>query len=137
MSTESRLALLDRHLQAENARSMDDTLATLTPDCVFEDLAMGRTYRGHDGAAEHYGLWWEAFAPTVTPERLFWTLDGHAVAETRWRGYHGGKFLAIDATGREIDVPVAIFVTFGEDDLMAGERFYYDLSTIRRQLSAG
>ena len=68
---------------------------------------------------------------------MFWTRDGHAVAETRWRGYHSGQFLAIDATGREIDVPVAIFVTFGEDDLMAGERFYYDLATIRRQLFAG
>jgi steroid delta-isomerase-like uncharacterized protein len=137
MSTESRLALLDRHLRAENERSMEDTLATLTPDCVFEDLAMGRTYTGHDGAAEYYRIWWEAFEPTVTPERLFWTQDGQAIAETRWRGWHHGTFLAIEPTRRKIDVPVAIFVTFGEDDLMAGERFYYDLATIRRQLFAG
>ena len=137
MPDESRLALLDRHLRAENARSLDETLATLTPDCVFEDLAMGRTYEGHEGAAEYYRIWWEAFAPTVTAERLHWMQEGGAVAETRWRGYHHGKFLAIDPTGREIDVPVAIFVTFGEGDLVAGERFYYDLSTIRRQLAAG
>jgi steroid delta-isomerase-like uncharacterized protein len=137
MSTKSRLDLLDRHLRAENARDMDATLETLTSDCVFEDLAMGRTYSGWDGAADYYRIWWEAFEPEITAERVFWTEDGHAVAETRWRGWHHGSFLAIEPTRRKIDVPVAIFVAFGEDDLMAGERFYYDLATIRRQLFAG
>jgi steroid delta-isomerase-like uncharacterized protein len=137
MSVDSRLALLDRHMRAENARDLDATLATLTPDCVFEDLALGHVYRGRDEAAEYYRLWWEAFAPTVVSERLFWTRDGQAIAETRWQGVHEGKWLAVDPTRRRIDVPVAIFVTFGEDDLMAGERFYYDLATIRRQISAG
>jgi steroid delta-isomerase-like uncharacterized protein len=137
MGTESRLALLDRHMRAENARRMEDTLATLTPDCVFEDLAIGRTFTGHVGAAEYYRLWWDAFQPTVTPERLYWSQDGSAAAQTRWRGYHDGEFLGIQPTNREIDVPVAIFVTFGEGDLMAGERFYYDLAGVRRQLMSG
>jgi SnoaL-like domain len=137
VSTDSRLALLERHLRAENARGMQDTLATLTPDCVLEDLALGRTYTGRCGAGDYYRIWWDAFAPTVTPERVHWTGDGEAIVEARWRGYHHGEFLAMQPTGREIDVPVAIFVTFGEDDLVAGERFYYDLATIRRQLAAG
>jgi hypothetical protein len=137
MSADPRLDVLDRHMKAENARDLEGTLATLTPGCVFEDLALGHTYRGREGAAEYYRLWWEGFAPTVIPERLYWTHDGHAIAETRWRGVHEGQWLALDPTHRRIDVPVAIFVTFGEDDLLAGERFYYDLTTIRRQISAG
>jgi steroid delta-isomerase-like uncharacterized protein len=137
MSDDSKLALLERHMQAENARDLHATLATLTPDCLFEDLALGHTYRGRDEAAEYYRLWWEAFAPTVLLERLYWTRDGQAIVETRWRGVHEGRWLAVEPTRRRIDVPVAIFVTFGEDDLMAGERFYYDLTTIRRQISAG
>ncbi len=137
MSVDPKLIVLDRHMQAENARDLDATLATLTPDCVFEDLALGRTYRGRDEAAEYYSLWWDAFAPTVLPERLYWTRDGNAIVETRWRGVHEGRWLAVEPSGRQIDVPVAIFITFGEDSLMAAERFYYDLTTIRRQLSAG
>jgi steroid delta-isomerase-like uncharacterized protein len=137
MSNASRLALLDRHLRAENAREMQATLATLSSDCVFEDLALGRTYHGRSGAADYYRLWWEGFAPTVVPERLHWTEEGNVIAETRWHGVHSGHFIGMEATGRAIDVPVAIFVTFSDDDLMAGERLYYDLTTIRRQLALG
>jgi steroid delta-isomerase-like uncharacterized protein len=137
VSKDARRALFERHLRAENARDTDDALGTLTEDCVFEDLAMGRIVTGHAGAREHYELWWRAFKPTVTPERLHWTEDGGAIAEVRWRGYHDGEFLAIKPTHREIDVPVAIFVSFGEGELVAGKRFYYDLSTLRRQLAAG
>ena len=137
MTPDSRVALLERHMQAENARDLEATLATLAPDCLFEDIALEHTYRGREEAAEYYRLWWEAFEPTVIPDRLYWTRDGQAIAETRWRGRHVGRWLAVEPTGRQIDVPVAIFVTFGEGDLLAGERFYYDLATIRRQLSAG
>ena len=137
MSHPSRLALVDRHLRAANAREMQATLATLSSDCVFEDLALGRTYQGRSGAADYYRLWWEAFAPTIAAERLHWTEDGNAIAETRWQGVHSGHFIGMDVTGRKIDVPVAVFVTFSDDDLMAGKRFYYDLTTIRRQLALG
>src|SRR5215212_7403026 len=120
MSNPSRLATLDRHMRAENAREMQAILATLSPDCVFEDLALGRTYHGRSGAADYYRLWWEGFAPTVALKRLHWTEDGDAIAETRWQGVHGGHWLGMQATGRSIDVPVAVFVTFTGDDLMAG-----------------
>ena len=43
--------LIGRHLAAENAQDLEGTLATLHPDCRFEDLATGQTWRGHDGAA--------------------------------------------------------------------------------------
>jgi steroid delta-isomerase-like uncharacterized protein len=129
--------MLDRHLRAENAREMQATLATLSPDCVFEDLPLGRTYSGRSGAADYYRLWWEAFEPTVSADRLHWTEEGAAIAETRWQGVHTGHWLGMDATGRAIDVPVAIFITFSDDDLVAAERFYYDLTTIRRQLALG
>jgi hypothetical protein len=46
---------------------------------------------------------------------------------------HTGPYLVIEPTGRQIDVRVAILAHFS-DGLMAGERFYYDLATIGRQL---
>lgn len=36
-------ALIGRHLAAENAQDLPGTLATLHPDCRFEDLATGQT----------------------------------------------------------------------------------------------
>ena len=42
---------------------------------------------------------------------------------------------ACAASGRAIDLPVAIFISF-RDGLMSGERFYYDQSTLMRQIGA-
>jgi SnoaL-like domain len=67
MTSEALAQLLRRHLEAENARRMDDTLATLTEDCVFDDRALARTFHGRAGAADYYRIWWDAFSPTVTP----------------------------------------------------------------------
>src|SRR5262249_24288419 len=53
MVSKEELALVDRHLAAENEHRMDDTLATLHPACVFEDMAMPKVYRGREGAREY------------------------------------------------------------------------------------
>jgi steroid delta-isomerase-like uncharacterized protein len=125
--------LLRRHLDAENRHDMDATLATLRADCVFEDLALGRRFEGHSGAATYYRMWWDAFGTEVTPERLHLVEPATAVAETMWRGKHGGTFMGIEATGRSIEVPV-ILVAELRDGLMGGERIYWDRATVLEQL---
>ena len=61
--------LLARHLEAENAHRLADTLGTLTSDCLFEDVALGRRFGGHEGAAAYYRMWWDGFETEVSPER--------------------------------------------------------------------
>ncbi len=133
---EARQALIRRHVEAENAHRMDDTLATIHPDCVFEDVAMQRTWRGHAGAREYYRMWWDGLRIVVTPgadDRRMWTDDGTFVAETRFTGVHAGPFLGVAPTGRTVSFRFVVFVPF-RDGLMAGERFYYDLDGLLRQL---
>ena len=55
------------------------------------------------------------------------------IAETHYQGTHVGEFLGIPATGKPIDFPLAVVITF-RDGLLAGERFYYDLATLLRQI---
>jgi steroid delta-isomerase-like uncharacterized protein len=128
-------ALLQRHLAAENAHRMADTLATLHPDCVFEDVATGQIFRGRTGAEAYYRQWWDAFAVTVSREegQRYWAENGAYIAEARYRGVHGGSFLGIAPTGRPIDFRFVVIVTF-RDGLMAGETFYYDLAGLLRQI---
>lgn len=37
-------SVLLRHIQAETEHRMEETLATLTPDCLFEDHAFRRVW---------------------------------------------------------------------------------------------
>jgi len=38
------LELLIRHTEAENGHRLDDTLATLTAECTFEDVALNHSF---------------------------------------------------------------------------------------------
>ena len=129
-------ALVVRHVGAENAHDLAATLATLHPDCVYEDVPTGRVFQGHEGARRFYEEWWTGLNLAVTPRsegKLYWSDDGVHIAESCFRGRHLGPFLGIAPTGREVEFRFAVFVTF-RDGLIAGEKFYYDLAGILRQI---
>ena len=86
MTDEEFRKLLARHLEAENAHRLAGTLGTLAPDCLFEDVALGRRFDGHEGAAAYYRMWCDGFETEVSPERLYFARGDVAVAETTWRG---------------------------------------------------
>jgi steroid delta-isomerase-like uncharacterized protein len=132
MSRQETIDLLERHLAAENGHDLDGTLATLSADCEFVDGTLGRRWSGHAGAAEHYRMWWDAFDVQVSGEALH-LADGSAVAETTWRGTHVGSFAGVPATGRPVELAVAVVVEFA-DGLMTAERFYWDAAGLARQL---
>jgi len=126
-------ALVSTHLAAENEHRLEDTIATLHEECVFEDRTLGQTFHGRQGAAQYYTTWWNAFDLVVKGEKRHWTSEPVLIAETHYQGTHIGEFLGIPATGKPIDFPLAVIITF-RDGLMAGERFYYDLATLLRQI---
>lgn len=127
-------ALVRVHVIAENEHRMEDTIATLSEDCVFEDVAMGRSYIGLDGARAYYEQWWNAFDIMVKGGKQHWSEGGNTmVAETRYTGLHVGEFCGISATGRAVNLRLAVVITF-RNGKMAGERFYYDARSLAAQL---
>jgi steroid delta-isomerase-like uncharacterized protein len=130
--------LVRRHVAAENAQDMPGTLATLHPDCRFEDLATGQVWHGHAGAAAHYRQWWTTFDVTVKrgPDQFScWTDDDRYIGEATWHGRHVGRFLGLEPTGRPIVHSFVVTLTF-RDGLMLSERFQYDLASLLRQIGA-
>jgi steroid delta-isomerase-like uncharacterized protein len=131
-------ALVRRHLEAENAHDLPGTLATLHPECRFDDFATGQSWSGHEGAAAHYRQWWTTFDVAVRRgegQRATWSSEDFYMAEATWHGKHIGPFLGIAPTGRSIVQPFVVVLTF-KDGLMAGERFHYDLASLVRQIGA-
>ena len=55
------------------------------------------------------------------------------VAEATYVGVHVGDFYGLPATGRSIEIRLAVVITF-KDGLMLGERFYYDTGALLSQL---
>ena len=135
MVTPEHLQVVARHLAAENEHRMEDTLATLHPDCVFEDVAMGLTWNGREGAREYYRIWWNAFDLQVRGKRRHGTSEGMLIAETSYVGRHVGDFFGLAPTQRPIELRLAVVIDF-RAGLMNGERFYYDLLGLLRQLGA-
>lgn len=134
MLTDTDFALLARHTDAENAHRLVDTLATLTSDCTFEDVALGLTLRGHEGATRYYQMWWDGLDVTVDVENVLPVTDQPVVvAETVWRGRHTGTFLGVEATGQPVSVPVVIVARLA-DGLLAHERLYWDRQHVLDQL---
>jgi len=128
--------LIIRHLTAENAHDLAGTLATLHPDCVFDDHATGQTWRGHEGASAHYRQWWQAFDVKVVrgkSQMSYWASEQTYIAEATWEGRHIGDFLGLAATNALIRQPFVVFVGM-KDGLMAGEKFYYDLASLVSQI---
>lgn len=131
---EANRRMLLEHLGAENQHRRDATLATLTPGCVFEDVALQRCFHGHAGAAEYYGMWWSAFGMRV--ERggeSHWVSDDLYVSEAVYQGKHVGEFLGIAPTHRPVRLRFVVFASF-ENGRLSGERFYYDLASLLRQI---
>lgn len=129
------LDVVRRHVAAETAFDMEGTLATLTADCLFEDVPTGENHRGHDAVRAYYGAWWSAFGNVPSGSRRYVPAADMMIVETHFVGTHRGEYRGIAASGRAIDLPVAIFISF-RDGLMAGERFYYDHATLMRQIGA-
>jgi steroid delta-isomerase-like uncharacterized protein len=129
-------AIVRAHVAAETAFDMEATLATLTEDCLFEDMASGQRYQGREAVRAYYRAWWDAFGNVPVGHRRHVPAPDCLIAETRFVGRHQGAYKGVAASGRPIDLPVAIIVTF-RDGLMQGERFYYDEATLMRQITGG
>jgi steroid delta-isomerase-like uncharacterized protein len=127
--------VLHRHLAAETVFDMEGTLATLTDDCLFEDMATGEENRGRDGVRSYYHEWWTAFGIIPQDIRSYTVSEDFLIVETRFVGRHQGSYRGVPATGNPIDLPVAIFISL-RDGLMSGERFYYDRATLLSQIES-
>ena len=133
MLTPEHKKVLIAHVEAETEHRMEETLATLTEDCVFDDRALGRVWHGRDGARDYYRMWWDGFGIKPANSERFVPAPDRLIVETHFVGTHVGTFLGVAPTGKPVDVPIAIFVSFA-DGLMSGERFYWNPADLMAQL---
>jgi steroid delta-isomerase-like uncharacterized protein len=120
------------HVKAENAHRFDEAIALFARP-RYEIVATGELYDGSDGVER-------LLVENVTAFPDFWYdleklhhAEDAVVVEGTFRGTHEGPWRGLPATGRKVAFPMLIVFSFDGEDNM-GERLYFDLHTVLRQL---
>jgi steroid delta-isomerase-like uncharacterized protein len=133
MSLHANKRLWQRHVLAENRRSVEGLLATLTPEPLYVIMATGQEYRGREGVASFYlGLFESMPDVTFDLQEIFIGESG-VVEESVMVGTHTGNLFGLPPTGRPIHLPLTIVFPM-RDGAILGERLYFDMDSLQRQL---
>jgi steroid delta-isomerase-like uncharacterized protein len=133
MSIHQNKRLWQRHVLAENHRSIDGLLATLSDEPVYQVMATGATHQGREAVARFYESLF-ASMPTVTFELAeVYVGENGVVEESVMTGSQVGDLFGLKATGQNVQLPLTIVFPMRNGQIQ-GERLYFDLDSLQRQL---
>lgn len=127
--------LWQKHVLAENRRSIEGLLDTLCEEPVYKVMATGEEYRGREAVASFYLGLFEAVPDAKFDLINVFISDAGVVEESVLQGTHQGKWMGVEPSGNKIDLPLTIVFPM-QDGKILGERLYFDLGTLLRQLNA-
>lgn len=135
LSQQAMRAVLEEHVDAENAHDRKRVLATyIEGGAGFVDVPSGTTYSGADEIAGNYQHLWDGF-PGLVRRIDRWTFgEDSCVIELTLIGTHEGPYRGIPPSGRRLDLKVAAHFEFAPDGRIIRETAYYDSLTFVRQL---
>ena len=126
MSIETTAAVMQRYWEGHDATAIAE-------DAVFTDLASGGSWAGREAIAGMLDYFYaQVFEARFEPERTY-VSDGLAAVEGRFIGVHKGEFAGVPATGKEVDVPLAVFYTVEERGITEG-RVWFMVSSFLQQV---
>ena len=127
--------LWQKHVLAENRRLIPGLLATLVPWPVYTLMADGRRFEGPEGVTRFYSGLFEGIPDATFDLKAAFVSEIGVVEESVLLGRQTGLLFDIPAGGRSIALPLTIVFPFDEAiGRFSGERLYFDLGTMQRQL---
>jgi hypothetical protein len=106
-----RLALLERFMDAWNARDLDGLMACMADDCAFNASggpdADGRRHVGRDAVRASYAALFDTFPKAA------WTNGRHVISDDT--GLSSWRFIGTNAAGQTIEVDGCDIFIFGGD----------------------
>jgi steroid delta-isomerase-like uncharacterized protein len=131
MSVQRTRDAVERYLN-----SAHDDLSMMADDVVFTTMATGDEHRGVEGVRRMLRyVYHEAFeAKAETRNRIY--AENNAVLEGHFVGKHIGTFAGIEATGRQVRVPLCVVYDLQDGRIVRG-RVYLEVPVMMQQLGAG
>lgn len=129
--------LWQKHVLAENRRSIPGLLATLVPWPIYTLMADGRRFEGPEGVTRFYSGLFDGVPDATFDLKAAFVSDVGVVEESVLLGRQTGPLFDIPASGGRLALPLTIVFPFDANEgRFSGERLYFDLGTLQRQLSA-
>jgi steroid delta-isomerase-like uncharacterized protein len=122
-----------RHVLAENRRSIEDLLETLGSDPIYKIMATNATFKGRRQVAQFYTGLFEGVPNAIFELVNAFVGEEGVVEEAILRGTQRGSLFGISTTGRKIALPMTFVLPMFNGQIM-GERLYFDLATLAREL---
>lgn len=125
--------LWQKHVLAENRRSIEGLLDTLCDEPVYTIMATGEEFRGKDAVASFYrGLF------DGVPDASFDLINAYVgeegvVEESVLRGTQQGSMFGLMPTNHVFSLPLIIVFPI-KDGQILGERLYFDIAMLMSQL---
>jgi len=131
----ARMAIVEEHVRCENFHDLAGVMATFGSDACYDDEPWQDHRRGVEAVRSYYAELLVSL-PDLGIEVVHRHVGSDAIVlEVVIRGTHLGVWRGgLPATGRRVEFPLCGVFTFDADDLLAGERIYYDRGTVMRQL---
>lgn len=122
-----------KHVLAENRRSIEGLLATLCAEPVYTLMATGEEFRGKERVAAFYTGLFEG-VPDATFDLIssFISEDG-VMEESVLRGTQNGDLFGLPPTNKSFSLPLIIVFPIKNGEIL-GERLYFDMATLMNQL---
>lgn len=124
---EQIVKILGQHILAEEAGDTSATMATMDPNPVFESLAEGKIYSGHQSVAEDYARRYYGLTRKLHITNL--TIDKKgAFAEMLWEGLQVNTYKEINPVSnpKKFFIPMVVYYEVTEQGLIKRESVYYD-----------
>lgn len=122
------------HMEAEDRRDVEATLATFTDDCYYRVPGLGVELRGRDEIRGWYEALFAAVPDFRNADERYWEAGGTVFFEARAEGTHLGEWVGWAATGRRFSTPMACRIPIAADGLMEAEIVYLDGAHLFAQL---
>ena len=127
--------IVAEHFSLENAHRWEEVVDTFrSPNACFELVPAGARMSGKEGIAAAYHILSRAL-PDVQI-RIVSQTDalGCSVREIVVTGTHGGEYLGIPPSERQVRVEMACFFLFDDAGELETERVYFDNASLMAQM---
>jgi steroid delta-isomerase-like uncharacterized protein len=133
MGLHANKRLWQKHVLAENRRSIEGLLDTLCSDPEYMIMASGQVHLGREAVAAFYSGLFESMPDVNFELAAVFIAEEGVVEESVLVGTHTGNLFGLPPTGRPVRLPVTIVFPM-RDDKILGERMYFDMDSLQRQL---